>query len=195
MLADNGRMRYIVGSIGLSAALALILLGAVGLGGFSVALNATNTVEFCTSCHSMQWVKAEWEQSTHHTNASGVRAECGDCHVPHATLPMLKVKALAANDVWHEILGTVDTKEKFEHHRWRMANRVWARMMASDSRECRSCHTAEAMDLSAQTRSARKKHRRAERRGMTCIECHRGVAHKEPVEPADTEAETAISQR
>lgn len=174
-------MKSIAGLFG--GAIFFIVLGVIGTSGFSFVLEETNTTEFCTSCHSMQWVKAEWQQSSHFNNASGVRAECKDCHVPHAFLPKLEAKLLAAKDVWHEILGTIDTEEKFKAHRWNMANRVWARMLATDSRECRSCHTAEAMALSEQTRSARKKHRRASRDGVTCIECHRGVAHKEPLEP------------
>ena len=41
---------------------------AIGIGvafsiGSSTAIQATNTVEFCTSCHSMQWVKEEWMES------------------------------------------------------------------------------------------------------------------------------------
>ena len=170
-------------NFGILTIVALIVAGAVVSVGFSAALETTNTTQFCTSCHSMQWVKAEWMESMHYSNPSGVRAECRDCHVPHPILPKLHAKLLAAKDVWHEIAGTIDDKEKFEAHRWRMANRVWAKMTATDSRECRSCHTAEAMDLQEQSRDARKKHRRAEKEGRTCIECHHGVAHKEPIEP------------
>ena len=170
-------------SLGITAIAALIAAGFVGSAAFSVTLETTNSTEFCTSCHSMQWVKAEWMESMHYSNPSGVRAECHDCHVPHPTLPKLGAKLLAAKDVWHEIKGTIDTEEKFKAHRWAMANRVWAKMAASDSRECRSCHTAAAMDLTEQSRTARRKHRRAEKEGRTCIECHRGVAHHEPIEP------------
>ena len=52
----------------------------------------------------------------------------------------------------NEILGTIDDEEKFEHHRWQMANAVWDRMKATDSRECQSCHTIAAMDLKEQDR-------------------------------------------
>ncbi len=166
----------------------IAFIAAVGIGiafsiGSTTTLQATNTVEFCTSCHSMQWVKEEWMDSYHYQNASGVRAECADCHVPHSLGPKLYAKVLAAKDVWGEIMGTIDTKEKFEQHRWTMANRVWAKMEATDSRECRDCHTFEAMDLSEQEKQSRKKHKRAEERGETCIECHKGVAHKRPRKP------------
>jgi len=171
----------------LSAA-ALVGAGVVAAGGFSATLETTNSTEFCTSCHSMQWVKAEWQDSLHFINASGARTQCRDCHVPTPLAPKLHVKFIAAKDVWHEILGTIDTKEKFEAHRWTMANRVWQRMEESNSRECKSCHLFEAMDLDEQDKTARKKHKRAHANDENCIECHKGVAHKRPKKPRRTAA-------
>lgn len=168
--------------VALSAA-ALVVAGVAVAASFSTALEATNTTEFCTSCHSMQWVKAEWERSAHYSNASGVRAECHHCHVPHPLPAKLHAKLMAAKDVWHEILGTIDDEEKFEAHRWTMANRVWRKMEQSDSRECKSCHQFEAMDFGEQDKTARKKHKRAHAEGEYCIECHKGVAHKKPKKP------------
>lgn len=166
-------------------AAALLIIGAVSMAVSSVTLEATNSTNFCTSCHSMQWVQEEWMESIHYTNISGVRAGCSDCHVPHSLGPKLYAKIRAAKDVWHEILGTIDDEEKFEKHRWQMANAVWTRMKANDSRECQSCHTIAAMDLKEQDRSARKKHKNAETRGKTCIDCHTGVAHTLPRKPAE----------
>lgn len=157
--------------------------------GSSKTLEVTNTTEFCTSCHSMQWVQEEWMESEHYSNIYGVRAECADCHVPHDTGPKLVAKLRAAKDVWHEIRGTIDDEEKFEQHRWQMANAVWDRMKATGSRECKSCHTVAAMDLKEQDRSARKKHKKivAGNSEKTCIDCHKGVAHKVPKEPKSDE--------
>ncbi len=152
-------------------------------------LESTNTTEFCTSCHSMQWVQEEWMESVHYSNIYGVRAECSDCHVPHSTGPKLVAKLRAAKDVWHEIRGTIDDEEKFEQHRWQMANAVWDRMKATGSRECKSCHTVAAMDLKEQDRSARKKHKKIVKgtSEKTCIDCHKGVAHEMPKEPKSDE--------
>jgi len=160
-----------------------IVLGVIFTIGSSKVIDTTNTEEFCTSCHSMQWVKQEWMESYHYKNASGVRAGCPDCHVPHSLGPKLLAKVMAAKDVWGEIMGTIDSEEKFEQHRWKMANRVWAKMEATDSRECRSCHEFDSMDFSEQEKQSRKKHKRAQNQGKTCIDCHKGVAHKEPSEP------------
>lgn len=170
----------------LASLFALILALGVGIAfsiGSSTVIEQTNTTEFCTSCHSMQWVKEEWMASYHYSNASGVRAGCPDCHVPHDLGPKLYAKMLAAKDVWGEIMGTIDSKEKFEQHRWTMANRVWAKMEATDSRECKECHTFEAMDLSEQAKMSRRKHKQAEQDGETCIDCHKGVAHRMPRRP------------
>ena len=48
------------------------------------------------------------------------------------------------------------------------------------SAECRNCHDFTSMDLSEQDRSARKKHSRAIDEGETCIDCHKGIAHRLP---------------
>jgi cytochrome c-type protein NapC len=66
-----------------------------------------------------------------------------------------------------------------------MASRVWEKMRASDSRECRACHEYSNMDLSEQDRSARKRHPKALDEGKACIDCHKGIAHEEPDEPEE----------
>lgn len=180
-----------LGKISMITASVIFVAGILFAGLFNFGLSATNTMEFCTSCHSMQINYEEYKESMHYKNASGVQATCADCHVPKAFLPKMKAKILAYKDVVHEILGTIDTREKFEAHRWDMANRVWDKMKASNSRECRSCHDFANMDLSEQSRSARKRHARAEDEGLTCIDCHKGVAHMEPDEPEEDEDEAA----
>src|SRR5512135_1512008 len=66
------------GLIAVFAAVALL----VGVGGFTTVVEATNSVEFCTSCHTMSTNYEEYKQSVHYSNRSGVRAGCSDCHVP-----------------------------------------------------------------------------------------------------------------
>jgi len=152
---------------------------------FNMGLAYTNTTEFCTSCHSMKWNLEEFADSDHYENHAGVRIGCADCHVPKQFFPKMAAKIMAAKDVWHEILGTIDTKEKFEARRWEMANRVWAKLKATDSRECRNCHSWEAMAFDLQDKVARKKHQRARDEGKTCIDCHKGVTHELPDEPEE----------
>ena len=176
-------------------ALVLLVVGGLGgiifWGGFNTALEMTNTMEFCTSCHTMKVNLEEYKETAHYKNTSGVQATCSDCHVPKPFFPKMKAKILAYKDVMHEILGTIDTPEKYEAHRWDMASRVWDKMRATDSRECRNCHSFDNMDLSEQDRTARKKHSKAVDKGKTCIDCHTGLAHELPDEPEDEEAEDA----
>ena len=154
--------------------------GVVFAGVFNVALDYTNTTEFCTSCHSMQTNLDELQKKKHWKNLSGVHAGCADCHVPKPIGPKLVAKVMAAKDVFHEILGTINTPEKYEARRLEMAQAVWAKMKASNSRECRNCHAFEHMDTDEQDKFARRKHTRATERGQTCIDCHKGVAHTLP---------------
>ncbi len=163
--------------------------GIVFAGLFNVGLSATNEMDFCTSCHSMKVNLEEYKETIHYKNTSGVRATCSDCHVPKDFGPKMVAKVLAYKDVVHEILGTIDTKEKFDAHRWDMASRVWDKMKDSNSRECRSCHNFDQMDLSEQSRMARKRHSAAIDEGETCIDCHKGIAHEEPDEPEEPDAE------
>lgn len=159
--------------------------GAVALGGVNSFFAYTNTTEFCVSCHTMQWNFEEYKETLHFKNRVGVKAECSDCHVPKEFFPKVAAKIIAVKDIYHHILGTIDTEEKFEAHRWDMANRVWDKMRATDSRECRSCHDYQDMDFSVQGRSARNKHEAAPTRGKTCIDCHQGIVHYMPEEPYD----------
>ncbi len=175
------------GGVSLITALVLLFVGAVLMGLFNWGMAQTNKMEFCISCHSMQVNYEEYQDTIHYKNTSGVQATCADCHVPKEFFPKLLAKIIAAKDVYHEIIGTIDTEEKYEAHRWDMASRVWAKMEATNSRECRTCHDFENMDMDEQDRSARNKHSRAVDEGKTCIDCHKGIAHTEPDEPEEPE--------
>lgn len=172
-----------------------IVLGAAGLGGFGAFMGATNTEEFCISCHEMQaFPYAELQQSAHWTSASGVRPGCPDCHVPKALVPKLVRKIQASlNEVPNHLLGKLDTPEKYEAHRLAMAQMVWDEMKASDSRECRSCHDVTAMALDEQRPRARAQHEDAAKTGETCIDCHKGIAHTKPKLPDEPAAEEDFS--
>jgi nitrate/TMAO reductase-like tetraheme cytochrome c subunit len=164
----------------------LLLFGAgvAAWAGFGATLQYTNSLEFCTSCHEMSDnIVPEYERSPHYRNAAGVRAICSDCHVPHAFFPKMQAKlAATANELPKWALGTRRPKEKFAAARLEMAEDVWAKMRATDSRECRNCHSLEAMDRAAQDSSAAKKHdaQRMRARNETCIDCHKGIGHDLP---------------
>lgn len=162
---------------------AAMLAGILLWGGFNTAMEATNTTAFCLSCHEMRDnVDAEYRKTVHYANRAGVRAGCPDCHVPENWADKTLRKLQASRELLAKFTGLVDTPEKFEQQRMAMASREWARMKASDSQECRHCHSFEAMRKSASMQPVFDKHMRAQAQGKTCIDCHKGVAHLLPRE-------------
>jgi cytochrome c-type protein NapC len=160
--------------------------GIIFWGGFHTGLEATNTLGFCISCHEMRdTVYQEYKKTIHYSNRTGVRAICSDCHVPKDWGHKMLRKVQASEELWGKITGFVDTPEKFEAHRMELATHEWDRMKSSDSRECRNCHSFDAMSDEAQKPSAFKKHKQGKDEGKTCIDCHKGVAHKLPKEYKD----------
>jgi len=172
-----------------AATLGVFALVAAGLVvGGAAGLAWTNTEAFCIGCHEMRDnVYAEYKGTIHDTNRTGVRAVCSDCHVPREPGPLILRKMRASFELWGHFTGIVDTKEKFESHRAMLAHRVWKRMKETDSHECRNCHKREKMDAEKQSERARSRHAKGLAEGKTCIDCHFGIAHKEPEGPGPTE--------
>ncbi len=156
--------------------------GIIFWGGFNTALEVTNTEAFCTSCHEMRDnVFVELQTTIHFSNRSGVRATCPDCHVPHEWTRKIARKMQASKEVWGHLFGTIDTKEKFEEKRIDLAIHEWTRLKANDSLECRNCHSDESMDITRQSIRAAESHERFLFTGeKTCIDCHKGIAHRLP---------------
>lgn len=158
------------------------IAGIIFWGGFNTALEATNTEKFCISCHEMEDnVYEELKTTIHFTNRSGVRATCPDCHVPHNWTDKIARKMQASKEVWGKIFGTINTREKFLAHRKRLSENEWRRLKANDSLECRNCHNFDYMDFSVQSERAAVQHSTSLASGeKTCIDCHKGIAHRLP---------------
>ena len=155
--------------------------GIIFWGGFNTGMEATNTMDFCISCHEMKNnVYEEYKTTIHYSNRTGVRAVCSDCHVPKDWTHKMIRKIQASKEVFGKITGVIDTKEKFEAHRLEMAEREWARMKKTNSIECRNCHDFDAMSPELQKQTPYKKHMEAKAAGQTCIDCHQGIAHRLP---------------
>jgi cytochrome c-type protein NapC len=164
--------------------------GIIFWGGFNTALEATNTLDFCITCHEMRDnVYQEYKETIHYSNRTGVRAVCSDCHVPKDWTHKMLRKAKASFEVWGKLTGSIDTKEKFEAKRMELATHEWERMKANGSRECRNCHNFEAMSSELQKQTPYKKHMKAKDEGKSCIDCHKGIAHHLPKEYEDPEDE------
>jgi len=157
--------------------------GIIFWGGFNTVMEATNTLEFCTSCHEMRdTVYQEYRKTIHFSNRTGVRAICSDCHVPRDWVHKIVRKVNASKELYGKVTGIIDTPEKFEAHRAELAKRVWTTMLESNSRECRNCHSFDGMNPEKQSPIAAKIHAVAKSKERTCIDCHKGIAHKLPAE-------------
>ncbi len=175
--ARTGKRRFI-----LLGGLCVFLLLAAGLIWSNAESKERGGNGLCLSCHIMeQTVFQEFKKTKHFVNPSGVRAKCSSCHVPEEFIPMMQRKAASIHEVASWALGTIDTQEKFEANRLRMAKKVWADMKATDSRECKACHNVEAFDFAAFKKSeSAKTMQKGLAEGQTCIDCHKGIAHTMP---------------
>ncbi len=170
--------RFLLGTT-ISGAVIFFIAGIIFWGGFNTAMEATNTMDFCISCHEMEDnVYQEYTPTIHYANRTGVRAGCPDCHVPDPWIHKIVRKVQASKEVFYWLTGKIDTPEKFEEHRLSLAKSVWKTMKETDSRECRNCHNFESMSPEFQRPRARKQHMNAFETGQTCIDCHKGIAHK-----------------
>lgn len=124
-------------------------------------------------------VYQELKTTIHYSNRSGVRATCPDCHVPHKWTHKIARKMQASKEVWGKIFGTINTREKFEAKRRHLVEHEWVRLKANNSLECRNCHSFESMDFTKQSQRAQNMHSSYLAGGeKTCIDCHKGIAHR-----------------
>jgi len=167
--------------LGIPAGGLLAFIIGIGFSGsFIAGLKYAETDKFCTSCHEMDTPFQEYTHSAHYSNPFGIQASCGNCHVPPAFLPGLVRHIEAYSEVWGHMTGELNTPAKYEAHRLQLAQKIWAELKANNSAECRSCHTPAAMAFAQQPAAAASAHQSLAKSGMTCIDCHRGVAHSMP---------------
>ncbi|MEW2918313.1 NapC/NirT family cytochrome c [Ruegeria sp. ANG10] len=178
--------RYFLWGMPVAGIAAAFVGGIIFWGGFNTAMEATNTKEFCISCHEMRdFVYEEYTGTIHDVNRSGVGAVCSDCHVPKDWTHKMIRKIKASKELYGKLVGTINTREKFEAKRVHLAMNEWERMKATDSRECRNCHDFESMMPEFQKPRARQQHLNAMEIGQTCIDCHKGIAHSDARDRAD----------
>ncbi|RBW54744.1 NapC/NirT family cytochrome c [Ruegeria sp. A3M17] len=180
--------RYFLWGMPVAGIAAAFVGGIIFWGGFNTAMEATNTKDFCISCHEMRdFVYEEYTGTIHDVNRSGVGAVCSDCHVPKDWTHKMIRKIKASKELYGKVVGTINTREKFEAKRVHLAMNEWERMKATDSRECRNCHDFESMMPEFQKPRARQQHLNAMTVGQTCIDCHKGIAHSDARDRADEE--------
>ncbi|MFZ3332177.1 MAG: NapC/NirT family cytochrome c [Candidatus Acidiferrales bacterium] len=142
---------------------------------------------FCgTTCHSMTWVTAAYHQSPHYINSVGVRASCGDCHIPydsgHATtteyVRLLLFKAdRGAKDFWYEANRSVATKEEWEKRRALLSGKFESYLTQHNYITCRGCHSLLSFG------GARSQMKLVIHQGLVkgdsygCLQCHTNIGH------------------
>lgn len=167
---------------------AVVVLGLSFVGAEELNIRA-NSTKFCISCHSMSaYVYEEYKTSKHYTNASGVRPECGQCHVAKRFWPAVWDHMMGTHDLVSEFSSDWTKPENFEAKRAKMAEKARLKMLNEDSHTCRECHNFAAI---APTRKrGERAHADAQQKGRTnCIACHYNLVHKEaPLTPAFSQA-------
>lgn len=180
--------RYFLWGMPVAGIAGIFVAGIIFWGGFNTAMEATNKMDFCVSCHEMgDYIYPEYQGTIHDVNRSGVGAVCSDCHVPKDWTHKIIRKIKASREVWGKLVGTINTPEKFDAKRLHLAMNEWERMKATDSIECRNCHDFESMMPEFQRPRARQQHMNAMKTGQTCIDCHKGIAHKDVRDRAEDE--------
>jgi nitrate/TMAO reductase-like tetraheme cytochrome c subunit len=164
----------------------LYALVAGGLGGALFILfliefdHFTSTAEFCTTCHSMTYAEQSYQQSTHYNSDSGVRADCGHCHVSEGVLSATWDHAVGTIDLLKQIKGKITgpdyddpvinvlrlPESAFKARKW---------FKKSDSATCKRCHVIQAV-LGKRPDTAQIHAEDAE--GKSCIDCHYNLVHR-----------------
>lgn len=171
----NGRP-WIITQKGLLA----LAIGSVGGSLFMLLLirfdHAFSSNEFCTGCHSMTFAAETYQRSSHFNSSSGVRAECGHCHVSRGILAATWDHILGTRDLLKQLFGAdyddpvINTLHlpdaAFTARRWFRAN---------DSATCRACHVQDAIQG---RRADTAEIHRVDAKGKTCIDCHYNLVHR-----------------
>ena len=172
----------------------ILLWGTIfGLSGVALVAVTNKTViwsssnAFCgTFCHSMTWASAGYHQGPHFINASGVRASCGQCHIPydssHATateyVELLVFKAnRGAKDFWGELHKNIATKENWEKRRPQLAAQFDSYLQAHNYITCRGCHVLDAFGGPRSQMKALIHKDLIKDNDVGCLRCHRDVGH------------------
>ena len=150
--------------------------------GTQVMVVATGTNEFCGgACHSMQWVAASTRPAATRSTGPACRRAATIATFRTTTPRLLWYKAKAGiKDVIGEMRGVIDTEEKFKKERARMAEHVWAEYKANNPPIAGPATRSLVRSSAKQKDFVRPMHEQFLAGQMTCIDCHKGIAHKLP---------------
>jgi len=162
--------------------------GVLGAGAILVSLKVnevTSTDAFCTSCHSMAGLAKDPQflKSAHRANSEGVRASCGDCHIPKTNWFVETYTHVSSGlrDVIAEYTHNFSDPAIWEARRVELAHEVRNVMRAQDSVTCRGCH--DGASIQPKSEPGRAAHALLRERRITCVDCHFNIIHA-PVPPS-----------
>jgi cytochrome c-type protein NapC len=162
---------------------------------FGVALAAltnhavmwSSSDRFCgTTCHSMTWAAAAYHQSTHYINNVGVRASCGDCHIPHDSghsttaeyVKLLLFKAdRGARDFRYESRKSIATKEEWEKRRPELSAYFENYLTQHNYVTCRGCHSLLSFGGPNSHMKLVIHQGMVKADSYNCLECHANIGH------------------
>jgi nitrate/TMAO reductase-like tetraheme cytochrome c subunit len=153
-------------------------LGGVGLMAFLIEFDHfTSSNQFCTSCHSMSYADASYQQSVHYSSSSGVRATCGDCHVSEGVFAATWDHMIGTRDLLKQLFGPdYDDPVVNMLHLPEAAFHARQWFKERDSATCRRCHELEAIQGERANTAAIHQE---ETEGKTCVECHYNLVHRQ----------------
>lgn len=149
----------------------------------NAAMEPASRSTFCgNNCHEMHSALDSWKQSVHGGNATGLQAQCVDCHLPEKDKYFRHLITKAYHGCKHmyqhyaaKIFGFKNTPPSLDagalDHANRMKNEI-----------CIRCHTSLLSKPSNET--VRDAHMEAlsssgDSEQTRCVECHEDVGHKE----------------
>jgi len=142
---------------------------------------------FCgTACHSMTRPLAGYHQGPHFSNPAGVRASCGQCHIPydssHATatqyVKLLVFKAdRGARDVWFEYRKSIATREEWDQRREQLRTEFDSYLVKNNYITCRGCHSLEAFGGPRSRMKVLIHQDMLKANTFDCFQCHQEIGH------------------
>lgn len=116
----------------------------------------TSLPKFCATCHIMKPEFATWQASSHS------QVDCTTCHVDPGLISALKHKVVVAKELYMYFAKTYELPIQ-------MTEKI------PDSR-CLQCHSLKRK-VSTTYPDLNIPHKRHNAKGISCIKCHKGVAH------------------
>jgi nitrate/TMAO reductase-like tetraheme cytochrome c subunit len=187
--------------------LVALLLGAalVGAGATiaSVEFNKhTSTDKFCRTCHNhgdptdahaSPPTDPHYLQSAHVSNGAGVRASCGQCHIPmnNYFVETYTHMSQGLHDLIVEATFNFNDKQAWEARRRENAKNVRDKMRRQKNVTCTSCHTPGSIKPVSQTGQVIHASLPAQ---TACVDCHRNIVHSRPGSMAAADEQAAIKR-